>query len=279
MIHDDMGQAQPDYFASSKMKMPSLFISHGSPMTAITDTPAHRWLKSMAADLPRPKAILIATAHFEYEFPVFSADVKPQMIYDFGGFPKPLYDIVYAAPGDPDLAMRAAQTVHAAGYKTALAKDRGFDHGTWVPLKLMYPDADIPVVQLSIESNEDSAYHIALGRALAPLREEGVMIIGSGSLTHNLYELSRSGRNLETPPRDWVVEFTEWIADKVQAGDEEALAQYRSRAPHAERNHPRDEHFLPLPFAFGAGGPGTKGQRIHASYDYGYLAMDAFLFE
>ncbi|MBM3608577.1 MAG: dioxygenase [Alphaproteobacteria bacterium] len=259
--------------------MPSLFVSHGSPMTALEDTPAHRWFKSVGKELPRPKAILIATAHFEYEFPILSGDEKPQMIYDFGGFPKPLYEIVYPAPGEPELARRAARLLHDAGYKTALAKDRGFDHGTWVPLHLMYPGADIPVVQISIESNENSAYHIALGRALEPLRDEGVMIIGSGSLTHNLYELSRSGRKLDMPPLDWVVEFTQWIAEKIETGDEAALADYREKAPHAVRNHPRDEHFLPLPFAFGAGGPGTKGKRIHASYDYGYLAMDAFLFE
>lgn len=259
-------------------RMPSLFISHGSPMTALEDTPAHRWLEQAAADLPRPSAILIATAHFEYEFPILSGDEKPGMIYDFGGFPEPLYEMTYPAPGEPELARKAARILHAAGYKTALAKDRGYDHGTWVPLKLMYPDADVPVVQLSIQSREDSAYHIALGRALAPLRDEGVLIIGSGSLTHNLYELSRSGRQLETPPLDWVVAFTEWIAEKMAAGDEAALSAYREQAPFAEKNHPRDEHFLPLPFAFGAGG-GVPGKRIHASYDYGYLAMDAYRFD
>ena len=260
-------------------KMPSLFISHGSPMTAIMDTPAHRWLKTLGSELPRPKAILIASAHFEEDRPVFTSDEKPEMIYDFGGFPQPLYEIVYPAPGAPELALKAADMVKDAGYKTGLVQNRGFDHGTWVPLQLMYPDADIPVVQLSVQHEEGPAHHIALGRVLEPLREEGVLIMGSGSLTHNLWELSRSRSDVNADARDWVVAFTEWVAQKVEAGKADDIANYRSRAPFAKENHPRDEHFLPLPFAMGAGGAGAKGKRVHASYDYGLLAMDAFLFE
>ena len=265
--------------SQNSARMPSLFISHGSPMTAIMDTPAHRWLKTLGALLPRPKAILMATAHFEEDVPVFTSDEKPEMIYDFGGFPKPLYEIVYPAPGDPDLALKAAHMVHDAGYKTGLVQNRGFDHGTWVPLKLMYPDADIPVVQLSVQHEKGSEHHVKLGRVLEPLRDEGVMIIGSGSLTHNLWELSRRRGEVDAKALDWVVDFTEWVAEKVESGDVEAIGNYRTLAPHAKENHPRDEHFLPLPFAMGAGGEGTKGKRIHASYDYGLLAMDAFLFE
>ena len=142
----------------------------------------------------------------------------------------------------------------------------------------MYPQADIPVVQLSVQTELGSPHHVALGQALAPLRDEGVMIIGSGSLTHNLWELSRSPRDMNAPVRDWVRGFTEWVADKVETGDVDAIADYRARAPFARENHPRDEHFLPLPFAMGAGA-GAKGKRIHASYDYGLLAMDAYLFQ
>lgn len=259
-------------------RMPSLFLSHGSPMTAIQPSAARDFLMRAAGDLPRPDAILIATAHFESRTPLLSADEKPEMIYDFGGFPRPLYDIEYAAPGSPALAERAAQVLHGAGYDAFAVTSRGYDHGTWVPLTLMYPAADVPVVQLSIQPEQGSAYHLALGRALAPLRDEGVLIIGSGSLTHNLYELSRSGREPGAPVRDWVAAFTDWIADKVEAGSEEDIADYRVRAPYARENHPRDEHFLPLPFAMGAG-LGAKGRRIHASYDYGLLAMDAYLFQ
>jgi 4,5-DOPA dioxygenase extradiol len=260
-------------------KMPSLFVSHGSPMTAIMDTPAHRWFKSFAQELPKPRAILIATAHFEEDVPVFTADERPEMIYDFGGFPRPLYEIVYPAPGDPDLALKAAHMVNDAGMRTGLVQNRGFDHGTWVPLKLMYPGADIPVVQVSVQHGEGSPHHIDLGRTLAPLREEGVLIMGSGSLTHNLWELSRRRGDVDAKALDWVVDFTEWVAEKVETGDASAIANYRMEAPHAKENHPRDEHFLPLPFAMGAGGANAKGKRVHASYDYGLLAMDAFLFE
>ena len=260
-------------------RMPSLFVSHGSPMTAIMDTPTHRWFKTFAAEIPRPHAILIASAHFESDAPVFTSDARPEMIYDFGGFPRALHEIVYAAPGDPDLALQAAQMVHAAGFRTGLVQDRGFDHGTWVPLKLMYPDADIPVVQISVQHEEGAAYHIELGRALAPLREDGLLIMGSGSLTHNLWELSRNRGDVNAKAKDWVVDFTEWVAQKVEAGESEEIARYRERAPFAKENHPRDEHFLPLPFAMGAGGENMKGRRVHASYDYGLLAMDAFLFE
>jgi len=257
--------------------MPSLFVSHGSPMTAIQPSPARDFFLTLAQDLPRPDAILIATAHFEGRVPLLSLDEKPAMIYDFAGFPKELSEIVYAAPGSPGLAHRAASLLTGAGHDVFGVTDRGFDHGTWAPLCLMYPQADIPVVQISVQPELGPAHHLDLGRALAPLREEGVLVIGSGSLTHNLYELSRSGRQFDAPVRDWVVEFTEWVADKVETGAADDIAHYRDRAPFARENHPRDEHFLPLPFAMGAGG-GVKGKRIHASYEYGLLAMDAFLF-
>ena len=259
-------------------RMPSLFVSHGSPMTAIQPSAARDFFLSFAQELPRPKAILIATAHFESAAPLLSTDEKPAMIYDFGGFPQPLFEIVYPAPDSPAVAERAAEALHAAGHDAYGVSDRGFDHGTWVPLSLMYPDADIPVVQISVQPELGAAHHMEIGRALAPLRDEGVLVIGSGSLTHNLYELSRSGRQFDAPVRDWVVEFTDWIAQTLEAGSAEDIAHYRQRAPFARENHPTDEHFLPLPFAMGAGG-GAKGQRVHASYEYGLLAMDAYLFQ
>lgn len=258
-------------------RMPALFVSHGSPMTAIQPSPARAFLTTCAARLPRPSAILIATAHFESSAPLVSADDRPAMIYDFGGFPKPLFEIQYGAPGAPALASRAVELLQAAGYPAHPVANRGFDHGTWVPLCLMYPGAEIPVVQISVQPHEGAEHHMKLGRALAPLRDEGVLIVGSGSLTHNLYELSRSGRDVNAPVRDWVRAFTDWIADKVESGCADDIANYRELAPYARENHPRDEHFLPLPFAMGAGS-GDRAQRIHASYDYGLLAMDAYQF-
>ncbi|MGE3246252.1 MAG: class III extradiol ring-cleavage dioxygenase [Beijerinckiaceae bacterium] len=263
------------------MRMPSVFVSHGSPMTAIQDAPARRFLQDFGRQLPRPEAILILTAHFESRIPALTVDEKPAMIYDFGGFPKPLYEIVWSAPGSPDLAMRAGRMLQAEGVQAGIVRDRGYDHGTWVPLMLMYPEADIPVVQLSVLPEENSAAHIDLGRKLSALRDEGVLIIGSGSLTHNLRALNQLGRDLEAPVQPWVADFTDWIADKVEAGDTDAIAAYRETAPHAVENHPWDEHFLPLPFAMGAGAGkdgSAKGKRVHASYEYGVLAMDAYVF-
>lgn len=258
-------------------RMPSVYISHGSPMTAIQDAPARRFLQGFGKQLPRPKAILILTAHFESGIPAFTVDEKPPMIYDFGGFPEPLYSLNYPAPGAPDLAMRACELLQQAGVKCGLVRQRGFDHGTWVPLMLMYPRADIPVVQMSVLPDQDSATHEELGRKLMPLRDQGVLIIGSGSLTHNLRALNQLGRQLDTPVQPWVAEFTEWIAEKITTADSAAIAEYREEAPFARENHPSDEHFLPLPFAMGAGG-GARGERVHASYEYGVLAMDTYVF-
>ena len=262
-------------------RMPSVFISHGSPMTAIQDAPARRFLLEFGGALPRPKAILILTAHFEADFPVFTIDEQPQMIYDFGGFPQPLYDIVWSAPGAPDVAQRAAQLLSESGVQCGLARDRGFDHGTWVPLHLMYPDADIPVVQMSVLSGKDAATHIELGRMLSPLRDEGVMIIGSGTVTHNLRALAMSGRILDAPVQPWASEFAQWIADTIEQGDTNAMAAYLERAPYARENHPTDEHFLPLPFAMGAGideNGQYRGKRVHTSIEYGMQSMDAYVF-
>ena len=246
-------------------------------MILLGHTPARDFLAGFGQALGRPKAILVASAHFESRAPVLSADAKPAMIYDFGGFPRPLFEMQYPAPGAPDLAQRAATLLGTAGIVAQPVANRGYDHGTWVPLKLMYPDADIPVVQISVQTQLSAAHHIAMGRALAPLRDEGVLIMGSGSLTHNLYELMREGGDL--PPPDWVSGFADWTHEVVSEGRESDLAAWASAAPFARENHPSAEHFLPLPLAFGAGGVGAKGRRVHTSCEYGVLMMDAYMFE
>ncbi len=262
-------------------RMPSVFVSHGSPMTAIQDAPARRFLLEFGNALPRPKSILMLTAHFAAAIPAFTVDENPAMIYDFGGFPQPLYDIVWSAPGDPELARRAGTLLQEAGVECGLVSQRGFDHGTWVPLHLMYPQADIPVVQMSVLPNQNPAVHIELGRKLAPLRDEGVMIMASGTVTHNLRALAMGGRILDAPVQEWASVFAEWVADKAGQGDFDAIAGYRDTAPYARENHPTDEHFLPLPFAMGAGIDGegrVRGDRVHASIEYGTQAMDAYVF-
>jgi 4,5-DOPA dioxygenase extradiol len=255
---------------------PPVFVSHGSPMIMLEQTPARDFLTGFGQQLGRPKAILVASAHFESRAPLLSADVQPEMIYDFGGFPRPLFEMQYPAAGDPALAQRAAKMLGDAGLVAQPVTHRGFDHGTWVPLKLMYPDADIPVVQISLQPNMSAQHHIAMGRALAPLREEGVLIIGSGSLTHNLYELRRAGGDM--PPPEWVSGFADWTHEALSQGHSDKIAAWASEAPFARENHPSPEHFLPLPFAYGAAGERAKGRRVHTSCEYGVLMMDAYVF-
>jgi len=257
-------------------RMPSLFVSHGAPTLIIQDGPAHRFLAGYGAALGKPSAILVASPHWESSDLLLSTAEQPETIYDFYGFPKALYEISYAAPGAPAVAARAAAMLRDAGLKGAEDPNRGLDHGAWVPLHLMYPDADIPVAQISIQTGLGPTQQLAVGRALAPLRDEGVLIVGSGSATHNLAEFR--GQAVDTPPPDWVTEFADWTHAALSEGRTNDLLAYRTTAPHAVRNHPTDEHFLPLITALGAGGPNTRAERVHASTTYGVLAMDAYAF-
>jgi 4,5-DOPA dioxygenase extradiol len=245
-------------------------------MLAITPSPARDFLADYGKKLPKPRAIVIASAHFETARPTVVGDSNPDMIYDFGGFPDALYQIVYPAPGDLTVAMKVAGLLKAAGLSPAVASNRGYDHGTWVPLSLMYPEADIPVVQVSLQPMLGAPHHIALGRALSSLRDEDILVIGSGTASHNLREYYLAGREHGAPP-DWVKKFDAWVRDKALAGDVTALAAYRETAPFARQNHPTEEHFLPLHVALGAAGEGARGELLHSSYD-GILSMDAYAF-
>ncbi|MEF2550999.1 class III extradiol ring-cleavage dioxygenase [Aurantimonas sp. A2-1-M11] len=261
--------------------LPTLFLSHGAPDIAVADTVAAAFLRRLATVLPAPHAILVASAHFERQGSVgVSADASPETIHDFGNFDPRLFEIRYPAPGDPQLAKAIVDRLVASGFAATAITGRGFDHGTWVPLSLAYPDADIPVVQVSVDPTRDAAYHLALGEALAGLRAEGVLIVGSGSFTHNLQEAFgrlRRGLRVDTTP-EWVSQFADWMSDRLVAGDREALADYRARAPFAVENHPTDEHLMPLHVALGAAGRGAKAERLHASSEFGVLSMDAFAF-
>ncbi len=259
--------------------MPTLFVSHGSPMIMLEQSPARDFLSSLAQSLPRPRAILIASAHFDSREPALSADVQPQMIYDFGGFPRPLYEITYPAPGAPALAQEAVDLLKAAGLPAHLKTNRGFDHGTWTPLKLMYPQADIPIVQLSIQSHSDPAHHIAMGKALRGLRAKDILIMGSGTLTHNLYAFMQVRNAPDTPTPVWVSDFGNWVQKVAESGDTSSMARYRQLAPYFKENHPTDDHFLPFPFVMGAAGEGAQGKRIHTSAQSGIMLMDAYRFD
>lgn len=255
---------------------PSLFISHGSPMLALEDGPAHRYLAELGQRLAKPAGIVVVSAHHEDEVPTVTANPAPPTIHDFGGFPRALFEMTYPAPGSPALAGEVRAALAARGIASRSDPERGLDHGAWVPLKLMYPMADIPVVSLSIEPHRDPAYHYALGEALRPLRERNILILGSGSITHNLRELARPEPNAPIAP--WAAAFTEWVNRNVEAGDVGELLDYRERAPEAQRAHPTDEHFLPFFAAFGAARTDEPATRLHHSFTYGALGMDVYAF-
>jgi 4,5-DOPA dioxygenase extradiol len=261
---------------SATTSMPTLFVSHGSPMLAIEDDPAHRFLADCGKQLGKPEAILVLSAHFEAGTATVTTCPRPPTIYDFGGFPDALYNIDYPAPGDPGLARRISELLRTRNIHVRGDSKRGLDHGAWVPLLLMYPDADVPVVQLSIDSRRGPEHHFALGEMLRPLRNEGVLIIGSGSVTHNLRYAFQSDH--DDPVPDWVIRFREWVHENVATDQRDALADYRVRAPDAVQNHPTEEHYLPLLCAMGAIEQEEPRSRIHASETYAALAMDAYIF-
>jgi len=258
------------------MTLPTLFLSHGSPMHALEPGAAGAAWAGLAGSLPRPRAILIASAHWETNVPMLTGHARPETIHDFAGFPEPLYRLRYPAPGAPDLAQRARALLAEAGFTAAIDGCRGLDHGAWSPLLHMYPRAEIPVVQISLQTELGPRHHYRLGRAVAPLADEGVLIAGSGHMTHNLRDWMRGAHS--AAPMPYAREFQSWVHERIAAGDHEALIEYRGRAPHAARAHPSDEHFLPLFFALGAAGEAPRVTRVHDAIEDGALAMDAYAF-
>lgn len=258
--------------------LPAVFVSHGSPMQALNGgTTALAW-RALAAELPTPRAVLAVSAHWETAAPVVSGAASPETIHDFGGFPEPLFRIQYPAPGAPWLATRVRELLAAGGFAAEIDPAHGLDHGAWVPLREMYPEANVPVAQLSIQPHLGPEHHLRLGRALASLRDESVLIVGSGSLTHNLRDW-RPNAVAGTSVPEYVADFQSWMHDTLLAGDAAALVDYRRRAPGATRAHPTDEHLLPLYVAVGAGGgDDAVVRRRHAAIVEGALAMDLYTF-
>jgi 4,5-DOPA dioxygenase extradiol len=252
--------------------LPTLFLSHGSPMHALQPGAVRAVWEGIARDLPRPKAILIASAHWETNIPALTGAAKPETIHDFYGFPKPLYEVQYPAPGSPEVAAKALQLLNQSNFKAAVDPSRGLDHGAWSPLLHMYPAADVPVVQVAVQTELGPQHHIELGRALAPLARESVLIIGSGHMTHNLRDRSNSA------PAAYAREFQAWVKEKIEARDFDSLVNYRELNPHGVRAHPTDEHFLPLFVALGAAGKTYKSGRLYDGIEMGSLAMDAYHF-
>ncbi|PWF24626.1 dioxygenase [Corticimicrobacter populi] len=255
-------------------RMPVLFVSHGAPTFALEPGLAGPELTRLGQQLPEPRAIVVISAHWMTRGTVgVTTSAQPATIHDFGGFPAPLYALQYPAAGAPEIAARTLELLQQAGWPTTPDASRGLDHGAWVPLMHLYPDARIPVVQVSLPYPCDADTALRLGKSLAPLRDEGVLLIGSGSLTHNLYEIRHPGSDAS----EYVREFTDWTRRQVDAHDISALLGYRRLAPAAERAHPTEEHFLPLLVAAGATGDEEPTTIIDGGVDYGVLAMDTYV--
>lgn len=256
------------------MTLAPVFISHGGPDVLINQSPARHVWHDYAARLERPRGILIMSAHHLATMPVIGNSPRWKAVHDFGGFPRELYQLGYTPQGSQALVTRAAALLQTAGIDCAIGDSDGLDHGVWVPLLAMYPDADIPVVTLATLPRQDAAAHFRLGQALATLADEGVLIIGSGSITHNLYALGGP----EMPPQPWAQAFADWFALRLQQGDQAALLDWKQQAPFARENHPTDEHLLPLFFALGAAA-GKHGRSLHRGIEYAAITMDAWVFD
>ncbi len=256
--------------------LPSLFVSHGAPTLLLEDVPARAFLASLGARIGRPDAIVAVSAHHIGRAATVSTAPALAAVHDFSGFPAELYRYRYAPPGAPELAREIVARLSAENLAAAAVQDPGIDHGAWVPLALMYADADTPVVPLSLAASMSEREHIAIGRALVPLRERNILVLASGGFTHNLREFGRFDR--DAPAAPYVVEFRNWMVGSLARADEAALVDWRRQAPYGERAHPTPEHLMPLFVAYGAGGAHPAAESLHESVTYGILAMDAFAF-
>jgi 4,5-DOPA dioxygenase extradiol len=259
-----------------KNRLPTLFISHGAPTLPLEDIPARNFLKELGSHFNKVKAVLCISAHWATSAPTVNAVQRPNTIHDFYGFPEELYEIEYPASGNLQLAEKVAELIQSADITCNIDYQRGLDHGAWVPMMLMYPDADIPIVQLSIQSNLNPSLHLRVGRALEDLRKENILILGSGGAVH---PLGYAGFRFGGPTDEWAIEFDNWLTDAVLGGNEHLLTNYRQLAPYPERAHPYPDHYMPLVGAFGAAGEGAKGKVIHHSWYMGDLGMAAYLFD
>ena len=269
---------------NTRTTLPSVFVSHGSPMIALEPGAAGAFLQRLGpaidATFGRPRAIVALSAHTMAATPVLLAAPRHEAVYDFGGFDPKLFTLRYDAPGAPDLAERVAALLSNAGIASQSVAEGGLDHGIWTALRYVYPQADVPVLPLAWSPRANPAALFALGQALAPLAAEGVLVLGTGSITHNLRRVFAGGLKViaEQPEIAESAAFRNWMLARSVARDWDALFDYRARAPHAVDMHPTDEHLLPWYIAAGAGGRETVPQRLHASITYGSLGMDTYAF-
>lgn len=264
--------------------LPSIFVSHGSPMIALQPGAAGAFMQRLGpaidATFGRPKAIVAVSAHTAARAPVLLAGARHEAVYDFGNFDPQLFTLRYDAPGAPALAGRVTGLLHAAGIASHTLDQGGLDHGHWTALRYVYPEADIPILPLAFVPTASPAAQFALGAALAPLRREGVLVFASGSITHNLRRVFASGLHGpdDVPEIAESAAFRQWMRDRSATRDWDTLFDYRRRAPHAADMHPTDEHLLPWYVAAGAAGRDAAPARLHASVSRGCLGMDAYAF-
>ncbi|GAV60376.1 LigB domain-containing protein [Cephalotus follicularis] len=257
----------------------TFYLSHGSPTLSIDESiPIRRFLESWKEKGCNqiPKSILVISGHWETSVPTVNVvHGNNETIHDFYGFPQQMYELKYSAPGAPELAKRVKELLMASGFKHVNTDGkRGLDHGAWVPLMLMYPEANIPVCQLSIQLDRDGTYHYNMGKALAPLKDEGVLIIGSGSATHNLRKIQFGSNTVAS----WASEFDTWLKDALLEGRYEDVNHYEQKAPYAKVAHPWPDHFYPLLVAMGAAGEDAKAELIHHSWEHGTLSYASYSF-
>lgn len=253
---------------------PSLFISHGAPTFALEPGRLGANLGALAARMPDVKAILVVSAHWQTRGGTrVMTTPAPETIHDFGGFASELYRLEYPASGAPEIALEASRLLAAQGFVVAEESHRGLDHGAWVPLLHLYPSARVPVFQVSMPHDLNTIEAWRMGRTLGPLRDQGILIVGSGSLTHNLYEVGQNGSH----GQPYAQEFSEWVRAAVLANDADRLIRYRREAPHAERAHPTEEHYLPLLVALGASSAAeATPEVIEGDMTYGVLSMESY---
>lgn len=252
-----------------------LYIPHGGgPLPLLNEALFHNmneFLRKIPSTIRKPEAIIVISAHWEESTISITASQNPPMLYDYSGFPAESYELQYPAPGHPELANRVAELLSSQGIDSHLDHERGFDHGVFIPLLMMYPDADIPCIQISLSSSLDAAFHIELGKALASLKNENILILGSGYSFHNMAEMISSKGNL---PNEKNQQFESWLAQTCSSSDlseadrEQQLANW-SQAPHARYCHPREEHLLPLQVCYGIAG--SKAEIVFQGIDGGFL--------
>lgn len=260
------------------MLLPTLFVPHGAPTFALRPGAAGAALVDLAQQVERPNAIIVVSPHWETSEPTVGSASDLDTLYDFGGFPGELYTLKYPAHSHAGLARQVAECLQDAGYAPRIDSQRGLDHGAWVPLRMMYPAADIPIIPLSIKAHAGAAYHYALGQTLQPLSTQGFLIIGTGSITHNLRDYMICVHNgLPTP--DYVTRFADWVNDQLQSGNLPELIDYRKTADDAAQAHPTEDHFMPFFVALGAAGSHPKSERFYAGVDDLVIAMDGYRFK